>query len=326
MWTKVKEMLSYIFPVPARTFHLKLLRMGEQQHQDMQEIKHTLGEYAKLLAIGEQQHQDMQEIKHTLGEYAKLFAMGEQQHQDMREIKYTLEKSTVDTQNKVNHVQSTADEILWANIFNSTIHENDWLATKNLSPGRWAVGYPFLYLLYRILKDTKPTRILELGLGETTRIISQYASGHRDVEHFVVEHDPEWITFFNNTFNVSGNTKIVQLPLAYQPYKESESVRKYEGFSDYFSNGKYDLICIDGPQGGDAEYARIDTLSLLPAHLSDSFAILVDDYERIPEQKMVRELLTNLEEAGIEYARNVYRGTKYVHIVCSNNLKFLTSL
>jgi len=177
------------------------------------------------------------------------------------------------------------------------------------------------------MRDMKPKRVLEIGLGETTRIISQYSMEHQNVEHFVVEHDPEWISFFTRGFSIPSSTKIVQLPLMYQPYKEIESVRVYKGFKDCFTNGKYDLICIDGPPSYDmTEYTRIDSLSLLPDNLADSFVILVDDYNRDAEQNMVKEIFSKLEESGIPFVSQVYKGLRHTILICSENLKFLVSL
>jgi len=116
-------------------------------------------------------------------------------------------------------------------------------------------------------------------------------------------------------------------PLSFQNYKEYESIRMYEGFEEAMSNGKYDLICVDGPIGGDLiGCARIDILPLLRNNLADSFSILVDDYNRIQEQNMVKDLLSTLDDLGIAYAKSIYKGTKQTIIICSENQKFLTSL
>ena len=91
------------------------------------------------------------------------------------------------------------DELYWAQIYNSTIQNSNWLEDKSVSPGRWAVGYNYLYVLYRILDDIRPSHILELGLGQSTKIIGQYAAFcglPEQIEHVVVEHDDEWKQFF----------------------------------------------------------------------------------------------------------------------------------
>ncbi len=80
-------------------------------------------------------------------------------------------------------------EILWAETFNNTISDSNWLKDKSFSPGRWAVGYQYLYAVYRILNAVKPKKILELGLGQSTKLLNQYAKANKDVKHTVVEHD-----------------------------------------------------------------------------------------------------------------------------------------
>src|SRR5690554_7298280 len=61
-------------------------------------------------------------------------------------------------------------ELNWSNVFNNTISDSEWFKNKSISPGRSAVGYPLLYVLYRILNDVKPLNILEFGLGQSTKI------------------------------------------------------------------------------------------------------------------------------------------------------------
>ena len=240
-------------------------------------------------------------------------------------IKY-IEENVSKNDKVLGQLCNTTNEILWADIFNSTTAESLWLRDKTLSPGRWAAGYPFLYILYRTLRDARPKRILELGLGETTKLISQYAAANVDAEHIVVEHDPEWISFFSQSFALPANTKIENLPWGFVSYKEAEDVRVYDGFAKRFK-GNYDFICIDGPLGGDMkDFARIDVLNLIPEHLSDTFVILFDDYERSGEQKTVAELLQKLEDGNVPYAKSTYTGQKASMIICSEKMKFLTSL
>ena len=141
----------------------------------------------------------------------------------------------------------TAEESLWADIFNQTVNDSIWLKNKTFSPGRWAVGYPYLYVMYRILNEIKPTNILELGLGVSTKIIGQYAGYYNNVNHTVVENDSEWINFFNRDFKLSDNTKIEQLDWVFEPFEEAKSVRVFENFQARFSNEQFDFISIDAP-------------------------------------------------------------------------------
>ena len=89
-----------------------------------------------------------------------------------------------------------ANENIWSNVFHDTIWDSKWLLNKKFSPGRWAVGYQYLYVLYRILESVQPQSILELGLGQSTQMMTQYAEYAEDCRHYIVEHDPAWIEFY----------------------------------------------------------------------------------------------------------------------------------
>ena len=220
-----------------------------------------------------------------------------------------------------------ASEAVWAQIFNNTISESLWLKDKTFSPGRWAVGYPYLYVMYRVLNETRPKRILELGLGQSTRMIAQYAAAFQDVEHIVVEHDPEWVEFFRNGFPLPKNTKVVMLKREMAPYKDAEAVRVFKGFKETFQGQKFDFISVDAPYGADMkQYSRIDVLNLIPDGLSEKFVIMVDDTERNGETHTISEIESYLAEAQILYSRGRYSGRKDCMIVCAKQVGFLSSL
>lgn len=220
-----------------------------------------------------------------------------------------------------------AEECLWADIFKDTVNDSVWLKNKTFSPGRWAVGYPYLYVLYRVLNEIKPSNILELGLGVSTKIIGQYAQYYKDVNHTVVENDSEWIDFFNRDFTLSDNTKIEQLNWVFEPFEDANSVRVFENFQPTFFDKQFDFISIDAPFGGDMkEYSRIDVCKMLPHCLKKSFVIMIDDYERIGEKHTVEKMKEKLNDAGLKYKTGVYSGKKDLLLFASEDLKFLCSM
>ena len=220
-----------------------------------------------------------------------------------------------------------ASEAVWAQIFNNTISESLWLKDKTFSPGRWAVGYPYLYVMYRVLNETRPKRILELGLGQSTRMIAQYAAAFQDVEHIVVEHDPEWVEFFCNDFPLPKNTKVVMLEREMVPYKDAEAVRVFKGFKETFQGQKFDFISVDAPLGGDMkQYARIDVLNLIPDGLGENFVIMVDDCNRIGETNTVKEIQQCLADHQIDYRSGWYQGEKVSVLICPAHMGFLCSM
>lgn len=220
-----------------------------------------------------------------------------------------------------------ASEAVWAQIFNNTISESLWLKDKTFSPGRWAVGYPYLYVMYRVLNETRPKRILELGLGQSTRMIAQYAAAFQDVEHIVVEHDPEWVEFFCNDFPIPKNTKVVMLEREMVPYKDAEAVRVFKGFKETFQGQKFDFISVDAPYGGDMrQYSRIDILNLIPNELSENFVITVDDCNRGGENNTVKEIQQRLTEYQISHQTGWYYGDKSSVLICPAYMGFLCSM
>lgn len=236
-------------------------------------------------------------------------------------------------QNKISSLERTTAQIRrisrennWTDVYNSTIEGTNWLKSRRFSPGRWAIGYQYLYVLYRILDEVHPKNIIDLGLGQSSWMIAQYAASDEEVSHTIVEHDQTWIDGFLKDHALPENSKIMRLNLGTKQYQEAV-VRVYDGFAEIFSDRKFDLISIDGPFGGDMpDYARIDVLGMLPGILSENFIILIDDTERSGEKHTVREMERILTENEIKFAKEIYSGAKDMTIICAEDLHFLTTM
>ena len=219
-------------------------------------------------------------------------------------------------------------ETLWAQIYNNAVSNCAWLTQNDFAPGRWAIGYPLLYVLYSALDKMNPQQILELGSGQSTHMITQYAAANPQVCHHVIEQNEEWIQFFLKNKSVAPNTKIKLL--AYKEdgvYKEEQAVRVYKGFREITENNKYDLIVVDAPSyNGKSLYNRVDILEILPECLSDTFAVILDDCNRPGEAKTANEITAILEDSGISFKEKAYKGEKTFRIWCSENVEFLCSL
>ena len=229
--------------------------------------------------------------------------------------------------NIIYSTKNLATETVWGNNFSNIISDSSWLKHKNFAPGRWAMGYPALYTLYRILNEAKPSRILELGLGQSTRMIGQYAYHFKNITHIIVEHDTKWIDFFKKDFILSNNSNIVNLDLTMTNYKDENTVRTFYRFKENFNNKKFDFICIDAPYGYDMKkYSRIDILQILPDCLDENFIIMIDDTNRTGENNTIKEICSILETHSIEYHIGNYEGCKKSSVICSSTMKFFSSL
>ena len=217
--------------------------------------------------------------------------------------------------------------IYWGQIYNSTIADSTWLLDKSISPGRWAVGYGFLYVLYRCLNDVHPQNVLELGLGQSTKVIGQYVTACGQ-SHIVVEHDKTWKDFFLQGWHkLSDKSMIEILPLKRRSEGQEEWFC-YDGFKNLVTGRKFDCISIDGPWGGDGKYSRRDILECLPDILADDFIMMFDDCGRIGEKTTVAEAEKILLANNIVYKKGSYSegADKTVNIIVSEKWGFLCSL
>ncbi|MDR2030216.1 MAG: hypothetical protein LBP65_01995 [Puniceicoccales bacterium] len=215
-------------------------------------------------------------------------------------------------------------EAEWANVFHDTIIGSDWYKPCAISPGRGAVGYNALYVIYRVLNELRPQCILECGSGESTKLFLQYA------EFFganldVVEHSPFWLNLFL-TNNPLGKKYCTAVKETYTSVMAcAPKSRSYDWQEFLKKKGRrYEFVFVDGPNGSPS-YSRPQVLDLIP-HLADNFAIVMDDYERPGEQETIAELGRRLLESGRDYVETVYYSKKQVILLRSPSLGILASI
>lgn len=347
---RAKKVLKRFYPPPVDVFNREIRKLSDavaeadekisakvtdlsdsvaQRVQDItKEQTQTAETLAALHHCTAQQKDEIVAELHSQIDRQKQEIMAELQKQfSLHEAKLSEQNTLINQVNRQSVISSrNASEAVWAEIFDNAITGSEWLADTAFSPGRWAVGYPYLYVMYRVLNEVHPRNILELGLGQSTRMIAQYAACCK-ARHQIVEHDPEWIEFFARSFKLPPCSSIVTLDRELVPYKEAEAVRVFKDFSKTFAGQRFDFISIDAPLGGDMkQYARIDVLQLLPDCLAEDFVIMLDDCERPGEQHTWKEMEHALDSHGVKYATGVYSGKKDCWIMSSESLKFVCSM
>ena len=195
-----------------------------------------------------------------------------------------------------------------------------------ISPGRWAVGYNYLYVMTRILNEKEPKAVLDLGLGISSTLISQYFKGNHvnDGIHDVIEQDGEWIEFYTIKNRISSSTSIHKVECVEKEYKKIV-YNAYEDISKIVSGKKYDVISVDGPKGSD-KYSRRDIIEFIPDILNKSFVIIMDDAEREGEISTLNDIKAKLEKNKIEYCEGIYPGMTRCTVITSEDNKFLCSM
>ncbi|WP_295333210.1 hypothetical protein [Flavobacterium sp.] len=221
--------------------------------------------------------------------------------------------------------QDTLSELYWANVYHDSIRGKSALENLGLNIGRWAGNYTFFYILNRILNDYQPKKIIEFGLGESTKFISTYIENYApDSVHTVIEQDENWRTAFLNRFRVSNKTTIKVLPLTTQKVHGFDT-NSYAEIGESV-NEKFDLYVVDGPFGSD-HYSRYDIVTLAEKlDANDEFIIIIDDYNRKGEQQTVQVLIKMLEQKGIAIHKGQYKGLKTVLILATEQYKYIKTL
>lgn len=225
------------------------------------------------------------------------------------------------------NMKGQTDEIVWARIWDDSKRGMKWIEDlPSISPGRWAVGYNYIYVLTRILNEMKPDRILDLGLGISSTIISHYCShclkdtGYHDV----VEQDNSWKDFYVRNNSLSSFTNIHVHECIEKKYKGVQ-YNAYNLFERVVANRKYHLISVDGPFGSD-RYSRRDIIDFIPGILEESFVIIFDDTNRQGEKDTINELESVLSANGIVFHKGIYESIKDCTVIASEDNRFFCSL
>ncbi len=235
------------------------------------------------------------------------------------------------SQFKLDQLAVNIDEIRYAEVFNNTIYESNWLKDKSFSLNVAASNYSFMYILYRILNEVNSSNILELGLGQTTKMTTQYASYFDNVQLQVIEDNQSWTDTFSENLELTDNVSIDYCDVEEFDCNGTTSLR-YSDLDKIIKDKKFDLIIIDGPKGFleteegpvELEYSRTNIWALIEKNLSKDFIIILDDFNRIGEQNTAEYICELISNKNIDYYTQVYRGSKNQIIITSEKNRFVT--
>lgn len=284
-------------------------------------------EYNKTLQKNNSQHK--KEMENLIAQHNS--EMGNLKSQVMQELNNNfnyIEKYLIN----LNHYETIINnELKYAFIFNDTIKNSSWLDKTDFSLVNSAANYSFMYSLYRILNEARPKNILELGLGQTTKLTSQYANHFDDVKLTVFETDEDWIEVFSENLIISDCMSIIQLDEEPFEYNNTSNIR-FKDFEKAVNGEKYDLVIIDGPRGfkrglnGDQllDYSRTNIWQMIPSNLEDDFIIIIDDYERAGEKNTMDHAKEMLEENNIKLFTYTSKGLKTQHAIFTEKYKFIS--
>ena len=217
-------------------------------------------------------------------------------------------------------------ELLWAKTWDDTRNGIKWMEDlPSISPGRWAVGYNYLYVMTRVLNETEPKNVIDFGPGISSTLISLYYS-HNEIEgvHDIVEQDENWASFYTTKHTLSKNSTIHTIECTPKMHNGIEYLA-YKDISQVVSGKKYDVVSIDGPMGSE-RHARRDIVDYIPEVLNDSFVILIDDAERVGERDTINEIKEVLKKNGIGFCEGSYPGLSNLTVITSEDKRFICSM
>ena len=217
----------------------------------------------------------------------------------------------------------TLYEINKALHFNSAITDSPWLLEKGFTPGGCAADYGALLSIFKVLNIMHPEKSLEFGLGQSSKLIHQYAK-HFNKFAVTVESDPVWTDFFRRSISDSYPVNVSIHPAEQVLYKGKQTLA-YTQLESIVEQGPYDFVFVDGPFGS-KNYSRSQILGMLPDHINKDYCIIIHDLERYGEQQTLEEAIRILTEAGRKPVVRLFHGEKSHVMLCSQSLYFLTTV
>jgi hypothetical protein len=194
-----------------------------------------------------------------------------------------------------------------------------------------AANPSFQLLNLKVLSFCRPERVLELGSGQTTKLLSCYHRQNPSAYVLTLEQDAGWVRQLAP--HVGHDYRHVEvepkefvcagtgLRLSTKWYKDVPELRQH----------KFNFILVDGPDHGGpgtdfVPYSRCGILEHMPAILAPSFVVIFDDAERHGELLTIDALDAILRAAGVPFVRFTRNGIKTQCVFCSKDYQFLRSV
>jgi hypothetical protein len=195
-----------------------------------------------------------------------------------------------------------------------------------------AAANPSLQLFnFKVLRLCRPKQILELGSGQTTKVLSWYARANSEAYVLTLEQDEAWVNRLKpqvahdyrhvdletQEFTCRGTNLRLTAPW-YRDVPELESQR-------------FDYVLVDGPDYGKRgtehiDYSRGGILKWMPSILAESFVIVFDDAERYGEIMTIGALKSLLRACAVRFVSFAIHGMKTQVVLCSPDKAYLQSV
>ena len=191
------------------------------------------------------------------------------------------------------------------------------------TPWRFGTLYPvggaaeplLLYLLLRTLNELPVRHVLELGAGQTTRLLDGWAGAAPGRRFTTFEHDPWWARTVRDGIAADGG-EVLDLPL--------EPTETPSGTGAWYAppppgtlpEGGVNLVVVDGPVGV-SRFSRYGIVPHLAEWLADDWSVIWDDLHRPGDVESFAAFIDRLRTGGVPHDHRVLDGVRRVGIVYS---------
>lgn len=195
-----------------------------------------------------------------------------------------------------------------------------------------AAATPSLQLFnLKVLLFCRPQNILELGSGQTTKVLSCYARENPSAYVLTLEQSEGWVNRLRSLIVHDYR----HLPLEKMDFQCSGTGLQLKTFwykdIPELHKRKFHYILVDGPDSGKpgtahTDYSRCGILRHLPSILAESFIIVFDDAERYGETMTINALKDILQASNVPFHYFSTHGIKTQDVFCSPDNSYLQSI
>ncbi|MEE4637423.1 MAG: hypothetical protein V2J42_01615 [Wenzhouxiangella sp.] len=182
-----------------------------------------------------------------------------------------------------------------------------------LYPVRSAATYSYLYLLLRLVQETGPLRILELGAGLSTVLLERLRDPF-GLSLTSLEHDEAWVARILK----QGAAGVVHSPLV-QRQLQGHKAQVYDS-SVLSADSRFNLLLVDGPRRS-RRRSRWTALEFIEGRLEQDFAIVFDDAERPGEIDTISAALRLLDQRGVRYGAHLTRSVNSQFVIATEGFQ-----
>jgi predicted O-methyltransferase YrrM len=173
----------------------------------------------------------------------------------------------------------------------------------------WTMSPLMVSTLLKLLQNTKPNIVFELGSGISTILIAQKLKEIGNGKIISLENGHEYAEItqdFVNQNYLSDYAQVIHSKLI--TYPTTIGPKDWYNIDNLDQNTKIDLLIVDGPPGNIQKDSRYPAIELLMDKLCDKCLIYIDDYNREDEKNLVNKWLDNYPQITIKEESNLLNG------------------